>query len=224
MVPGTRQNVRSTLSLIFGPGRLSRSQGRGGGGGAPPTTGLRERGNDTSRSAAADKTAATRRIVRGEERVSVQGPVKKQQPDGMSHTGACLSETGSFLAHRLLCILWCWSCGMEASRGQPVHWVPQGNGSVFGGQTARVRAELQNGREPFGTIPGGGPGGGVGPRDQQTTPASNSFIAAETESPPAEMWPLATAHTQNADQRRGIVGHKGRILGVGCAQGPPRTW
>ena len=31
--------------------------------------------------------AATRRNMRREERVTVQGPVKEQQPDGMSHRG-----------------------------------------------------------------------------------------------------------------------------------------
>ena len=61
---------------------------RGGGGGA--TTGLRERGNDTSRSTGRSgrQNAATRRNMRREERVTVQGPVKEQQPDGMSHRGA----------------------------------------------------------------------------------------------------------------------------------------
>ena len=56
----------------------------GGGGGA--TTGLRERGNDTSRSTGRSgrQNAATRRNMRREERVTVQGPVKEQQPDGMS--------------------------------------------------------------------------------------------------------------------------------------------
>ena len=54
-----------------------------------PTTGLRERGNDTSRSTGRSgrQNAATRRNMRREERVTVQGPVKKQQPDGMSHRG-----------------------------------------------------------------------------------------------------------------------------------------
>ena len=33
------------------------------------------------------QNAATRRNMRREERVTVQGPVKKQQPDGMSHRG-----------------------------------------------------------------------------------------------------------------------------------------
>ena len=72
--------------------------GRGGGGGAPchiqrspntPTTGLRERGNDTSKSTGRSgrQNAATRRNMRREERVTVQGPVKEQQPDGMSRRG-----------------------------------------------------------------------------------------------------------------------------------------
>ena len=75
--------------------------GAGGGGGAngtsrhiqhspgTPTTGLRERGNDTSRSTGRSgrQNAATRRNMRREERVTVQGPVKKQQRDRMSHTG-----------------------------------------------------------------------------------------------------------------------------------------
>ena len=54
-----------------------------------PTTGLRERGNDTSRSTGRSgrQNAATRRNMRRDERVTVQGPVKKQQPDGMSHEG-----------------------------------------------------------------------------------------------------------------------------------------
>ena len=55
-----------------------------------PTTGLRERGNDTSkssRSRSGRQNAATRRNMRREERVSVQGPVTKQRPDGMSHGG-----------------------------------------------------------------------------------------------------------------------------------------
>ena len=54
-----------------------------------PTTGLHERGNDTSRSTGRSgrQKAATRRNMRREERVTVQGPVKKQQPDGMSHRG-----------------------------------------------------------------------------------------------------------------------------------------
>ena len=69
-----------------------------GGGGTPchiqhspntPTTGLRERGNDTSKSTGRSgrQNAATRRNMRRGERVTVQGPVKEQQPDGMSHRG-----------------------------------------------------------------------------------------------------------------------------------------
>ena len=54
-----------------------------------PTTGLRERGNDTSKSTGRSgrQKVATRRNMRREERVTVQGPVKKQQPDGTSHRG-----------------------------------------------------------------------------------------------------------------------------------------
>ena len=55
-----------------------------------PTTGLRERGNDTSKSTGRSgrQNAATQRNMRREERVTVQGPVKEQQPDGMSHRRA----------------------------------------------------------------------------------------------------------------------------------------
>ena len=53
-----------------------------------PTTGLRERGNDTGRSGR--QKAATRRNRQREERVTVQGPVTKQQHDGMSHRGGCM--------------------------------------------------------------------------------------------------------------------------------------
>ena len=51
-----------------------------------PTTGLRER-NDTSRNTgrSGQQNAAPRRNMRRAERVTVQGPVKKQQPDGTSH-------------------------------------------------------------------------------------------------------------------------------------------
>ena len=54
-----------------------------------PTTGLRERGNDTSRSTGRSgrQNAATRRNMRRDDRVTVQGPVKEQQHDGMSHGG-----------------------------------------------------------------------------------------------------------------------------------------
>ena len=54
-----------------------------------PTTGLRECGNDTSRSTGRSgrQNAATRRNMRREERVTVQGPVKEQQRNGISHRG-----------------------------------------------------------------------------------------------------------------------------------------
>ena len=55
-----------------------------------PTTGLRERRNDTSKSTGRSgrQKAATRHNMRREERVTVQGPVKEQQPDGMSYRGS----------------------------------------------------------------------------------------------------------------------------------------
>ena len=45
--------------------------------------------NDTSKSTGRSgrQKAATQRNMRREERVTVQGPVKEQQPDGMSHRG-----------------------------------------------------------------------------------------------------------------------------------------
>ena len=61
-----------------------------------PTTGLRERGNDTSKSTGRSgrQKIATRRNMRREERVTVQGPVKEQQPDGMSHRGGGVGGRG----------------------------------------------------------------------------------------------------------------------------------
>ena len=60
----------------------------GGGGGS--NDGTPRSGNDTSKSTGRSgrQKAATRRNMRREERVTVQGPVKEQQPDGMSHRGA----------------------------------------------------------------------------------------------------------------------------------------
>ena len=57
---------------------------------AHQTTGPRERGNDTSQSTgrSGQQNAATRRYMRRGERVTVQGPVTKQRPDGMSHRGS----------------------------------------------------------------------------------------------------------------------------------------
>ena len=56
---------------------------------AHQTTGLRKRGNDTSKSTgrSSRQKAATRRNMRREERGTFQGPVKKRQPDGVSHGG-----------------------------------------------------------------------------------------------------------------------------------------
>ena len=83
--------------------RLGALEGGGGGGGASntPTTGLRERGNDTSKSTGRSgrQNAATRRNMRREERVTVQGPAKEQQPDVMSHTGGTSPRSNASLPH-----------------------------------------------------------------------------------------------------------------------------
>ena len=92
--------LRCTLSVwSFGTRLCTRvCQPQRGGDGTPcliqhspgtPTTGLRERGNNTSGSTGRSgrQNASTRRNMRREERVTVQGPVKEQQPDGMSHGG-----------------------------------------------------------------------------------------------------------------------------------------
>ena len=64
-----------------------------------PTTGLRKRGNDTNKSTgrSGQQKAATRRNMRREERVTVQGPVKKQQSDGMSQGGRGRIEEAKYV-------------------------------------------------------------------------------------------------------------------------------
>ena len=64
-----------------GGGPLILGEVRGGGGG----------GTSKSTGRSGRQNAATRRNMRREERVTVQGPVKKQQPDGMSHRGGGVS-------------------------------------------------------------------------------------------------------------------------------------
>ena len=79
-----------------------------------PTTGLRKHGNDTSKSTGRSdrKNAATRRNMRREERVTVQGPVTKQQADGMSHRGgggrivAAKGASSCITSVLLMCVTW----------------------------------------------------------------------------------------------------------------------
>ena len=73
-----------------------------------PTTGLRKRGNDTSKSTGRSgrQNAATRRNMRRDERVTVQGPVKKPQRDGMSHGGGGGQSGGPLLPQ--LCDVCCF--------------------------------------------------------------------------------------------------------------------
>ena len=73
---------------VFGAGcRFVGKSNSGAGGGA--TTGHCEGGNDTSITTgrSGPQNAATRRNTRREERVTVQGPIKKEEPDGMLHGG-----------------------------------------------------------------------------------------------------------------------------------------
>ena len=97
----------------------------GGGGVNPgtPTTGLRQRGNDTSRGTGRSgrQNAATRRNMRREERVTVQGPVKTQQQDGMSHGG--LTPPPPWTPHTRVTIgkkneIYCWE---TLARPPPPH-------------------------------------------------------------------------------------------------------
>ena len=78
-IPGTGM-CRHAVTVATPPGK----QEWGG-----ETTGLRKRGNNTSKSTgrSSRQDAATRRNMRRAERVTVQGPVKEQQPDGISHGG-----------------------------------------------------------------------------------------------------------------------------------------
>ena len=98
--------VACELRLIYA------DTGKGGANGTPrhiqhspntPNTGLRERGNDTSKSTGRSgrQNAATRRNMRREERVTVRGSVKKQQPDGMPHGG------GGHVCCMLTMLTWC---------------------------------------------------------------------------------------------------------------------
>ena len=109
------------------------------------TNGLRERGNDTS-SSTGRQNAASQRKMRTEDRVTVQGPVEEQQPDGTSHRGclppflmhhwgqqgattvicnattlhAPLSKPTSVWSGAILRLLWCCaSVGLRAAPGAP---------------------------------------------------------------------------------------------------------
>ena len=87
------------------PGGGGRGTVQGGGG----ATGSRERGKDTSKSTGRSgrQNAATRRNMRREERVTVQRPVKEQQPDGMSHGGSLASPLRSGAGPRA------FTCGFD---------------------------------------------------------------------------------------------------------------
>ena len=85
-----RQAMDGLWTEVCGQQKQSNDPGSNQHSPSTPTTGLRERGNDTSKSTGRSgrQKVATRRNMRREERVTVQGPVKEQQPDGMSHRGS----------------------------------------------------------------------------------------------------------------------------------------
>ena len=111
--------VPSCCFVEAGAGRARCWSGRhgGGGGGWGATTGLRERGNDISKSTGRSgrQQVATRRNMRREERVTVQGPVKEQQPDRMSHGG------GGWGAGLLLITQHRWGWGGGGTPPTPPH-------------------------------------------------------------------------------------------------------
>ena len=88
-----------------------------------PTTGLRERGNDASRSTGRSgrQNAATRRNTRRGEQVTVQGPVKKQDPDGMSHRGGGGGNWNLTLESERLSQVPCGEQASPAQTGQTRH-------------------------------------------------------------------------------------------------------
>ena len=87
--PAARQVVDGLRMEVWGQQKQSNDPRNNQHNPSAPTTGLRERANDTSRSTGCSgrQNAANRRSMRREERVTVQGPVKKQQLGGMSHRG-----------------------------------------------------------------------------------------------------------------------------------------
>ena len=94
MGSGNRQTTPATTSTSPGPpttGRRQRTNGTRRNQHSPgaPTTRLRKRGNDSSKDTGRSgrQKAATRRSTRREDRVTVHGPVKNPQPNGMSHRG-----------------------------------------------------------------------------------------------------------------------------------------
>ena len=83
------------------PGGRSMLYPAGGGDLWAPRTRKRHQ-QDTGRSGR--QNAATRHNMRREDRVTVQGPVKKQQPDGLSHRGS--EATKKFVYLKSPSILW----------------------------------------------------------------------------------------------------------------------
>ena len=98
---------------------------------------------------------ATRRSMRREERVTVQGPVKRQQPDGMSHGGG----VGGSEAPKVYCTS---NRPQISSPFDKFHFVPEEDCSDVGGWVGRlwpVRAPNNpnnpNNAPPLGSLSNG---------------------------------------------------------------------
>ena len=91
-----RSNQHNPVRQLLGTANSQTAPAATSTGPSTPTMGLRGRGNNASRSTgrSSRQNAATRRTMRREERVTVQGPVKKQQPNRMSHRGQKGSKSG----------------------------------------------------------------------------------------------------------------------------------
>ena len=105
-----------------------------------PTTGLRERGNDTSKSTGCSgrQKAATRRNMRREERVTVQGPVKKQQPDGMSHRRGAGPHAHGNAARQVMDCLRTEVCGQQNSQTTPATTIKTSTPPLLGAADAQM--------------------------------------------------------------------------------------
>ena len=148
-----------------------------------PTTGLRERGNNTSGSTGRSgrQNAATRRNMRRDERVTVQGPGKEQQPDGMSHRGggggwALVAGGGDGRPHRISC-----TSKMRTRLRRWTGWrapAPEGRRAVQGhAPPRRCGPSPVAGPRPHPVACAGGGGGGALPGDARgpCTPASDAL-------------------------------------------------
>ena len=176
-----------------------------------PTTGLRERGNNTSGSTGRSgrQNAATQRNMRRGERVTVQGPVKKQQCDGMSHGGGAkpLPRWG-------------------AERGFRLRWSLSGHCATCcsgGGCTAPPGRQLMLHRRRL--VGDGGRPTVVEGNDRAPQFSFRSFCVADRPTPPPAPHPRpphATPRLQSPGNARSASGAPGAPAGRRAAAAGPR--